>query len=144
MQKTTDTIRFAPRRAMMPRLGLMKRLARLTLGIALLFAHRAAAQLPYGNPALPIERRVQDLLGRMTADEKFWQLFMIPGGREDSTADYSHGIFGLQNRSAANARRDAQLQNGLQHYFVDSTRLHIPIIPLDESVHGLMRRGAMV
>ena len=80
----------------------------------------------------------------MTLEEKFWQLFMIPGGRGDSAADYSHGVFGLQNRSATNARTDAQLQNSLQHYFVDSTRLGIPIIPFEEAVHGVMRSGAMV
>ena len=116
---------------------------RVALGISILFAQPAAAQ-PYRNPGLPIERRVHDLLGRMTPEEKFWQLFMIPGGREDSTADYSHGIFGLQNRSAVSARSDAQLQNALQHYFVDSTRLGIPIIPFEEAVHGVMRRGATV
>ena len=80
----------------------------------------------------------------MTLDEKFWQLFMIPGGRGDSAADYSHGVFGLQNRSAPTARADAQLQNALQHYFVDSTRLGIPIIPFEEGVHGVMRRGATI
>jgi beta-glucosidase len=123
---------------------ILKRTGRIALGISILLAHRAAAQLPYRNTALPIERRVHDLLGRMTLEEKFWQLFMIPGGREDSTADYSHGIFGLQDRSASSARSDARLQNALQHYFVDSTHLRIPIIPFEESVHGLMRRGAMV
>ncbi|HXB45773.1 MAG TPA: hypothetical protein VNV85_17015, partial [Puia sp.] len=35
--------------------------------------------LPYKNPSLPIEQRVKDLLSRMTREEKFWQLFMIPG-----------------------------------------------------------------
>jgi beta-glucosidase len=80
----------------------------------------------------------------MTLEEKFWQLFMIPGGRTDSAADYSHGVFGLQNRSATSAKTDAQLQNSLQHYFVDSTRLGIPIIPFEEAVHGVMRAGAIV
>jgi len=35
--------------------------------------------LPYKNPALPIDERVRDLLSRMTPEEKFWQMFMIPG-----------------------------------------------------------------
>jgi beta-glucosidase len=117
----------------------------IVLGVtAQLFPHHAAAQLPYRNPALSIDVRVRDLLKRMTLEEKFWQLFMIPGGRRDPAQDYSHGVFGLQNRSAATARDDAQLQNALQHYFVDSTRLGIPIIPFEEAVHGVMRRGAMV
>ena len=105
---------------------------------------RAPAQLPYRDRSRPIDARVRDLLGRMTLEEKFWQLFMIPGGREDPAEDYSHGVFGLQNRDARSAREDAALQNALQHYFVDSTRLGIPIIPFEEGVHGLMRRDATV
>ena len=110
----------------------------------LLLACPGGAQAPYKNRALPIETRVRDLVGRMTLEEKFWQLYMIPGGRGDTAHDYSHGVFGLQNRTAADARADAQLHNALQHYFVDSTRLGIPIIPFEEAVHGLMRRGATV
>jgi beta-glucosidase len=34
---------------------------------------------PYKDPSQPTEVRVKDLLSRMTPDEKFWQLFMIPG-----------------------------------------------------------------
>ena len=116
----------------------------LSLGAVPLLGTLAAAQLPYKNAALPIETRVHDLLGRMTLDEKFWQLFMIPGGRGDPEQDYSHGIFGLQNRAARTARADANLQNALQHYFVDSTRLGSPIIPFEEAVHGLMRGSATV
>ena len=33
---------------------------------------------PYKNANLPVEDRVNDLLSRMTIEEKFWQLFMIP------------------------------------------------------------------
>ena len=111
---------------------------------ALALSSSAAAQLPYKNPALSVDARVRDLLARMTLEEKFWQLYMIPGGRENPAHDYSHGVFGLQNRGAMTGRADAELQNGLQHYFVDSTRLGIPIIPFEEAVHGLMRRGATV
>ncbi|HZI40170.1 MAG TPA: glycoside hydrolase family 3 N-terminal domain-containing protein [Gemmatimonadaceae bacterium] len=124
--------------------GRWPRLPRLSLCAAVLLATRAGAQQPYKNPRLPVEVRVRDLLGRMTVDEKFWQLFMIPGGRGNPADDYSHGVFGLQTRSAATARSDAELQNALQHYFVDSTRLGIPIIPFEEGVHGLMRHGATV
>ena len=33
---------------------------------------------PYKDPSLPVELRVKDLLGRMTKEEKFRQMFMIP------------------------------------------------------------------
>ncbi|HEY5407784.1 MAG TPA: hypothetical protein VIJ92_11885, partial [Ginsengibacter sp.] len=39
--------------------------------------------LPYKNPKLSIEERVKDLIARMTPEEKFWQLFMIPGDLSD-------------------------------------------------------------
>ncbi|HKN69231.1 MAG TPA: glycoside hydrolase family 3 N-terminal domain-containing protein, partial [Gemmatimonadaceae bacterium] len=123
---------------------LRKRAVSLALGVLALSGHGGGAQAPYRNPNLTVEVRMRDLMGRLSLDEKFWQLFMIPGGRADLAADYSHGVFGLQNRSAATGRADAQLQNALQRYFVDSTRLGIPIIPFEEGVHGLMRRGATI
>ncbi|HEX6965489.1 MAG TPA: glycoside hydrolase family 3 N-terminal domain-containing protein [Gemmatimonadaceae bacterium] len=110
----------------------------------------------YRDATLPIDVRVHDLLTRMTLEEKFWQLFMIPGDLDDSTHDYSHGIFGLQidtkpasdasaaaDHSAADAARaHAERIDDIQRYFVEHTRLGIPIIPFDEAVHGLVREGA--
>jgi beta-glucosidase len=102
---------------------------------------------PYRDASLPVDRRVQDLLGRMTIEEKFWQLFMIPGDLDNPANDYSKGIFGLQvgttpdgRDAAAHARRI----NAIQRYFVERTRLGIPIIPFEEAVHGLARDGATV
>ena len=81
----------------------------------------------------------------MTLEEKFWQLFMIPGDLDDSAHDYSHGIFGLQvsfsDTSPDAVRADARRINAIQRYFVERTRLGIPIIPFEEAVHGLRRPG---
>ncbi len=100
--------------------------------------------LPYRDASLPVAVRVQDLLGRMTLEEKFWQLFMIPGNLDDPAHDYSHGIFGLQISpgTVPGARAHAERINAIQRYFVEKTRLGIPIIPFDEAVHGLARDGA--
>ena len=139
---------------------------------------RAQDSLAYRNAALAVDARVRDLLGRMTLEEKFWQLYMIPGDLDDSTYDYSHGIFGLQvqpkraalppkapsaaplektsgdgsahtsgtpnadDRAASVARADAERIDAIQRYFVEHTRLGIPIIPFEEGVHGLVRDGA--
>lgn len=111
---------------------------------------RMPADAPYRNPRLSIEDRVQDLLPRMTLEERFWQLFMIPGSLDDPTHDYSHGAFGLQIGAdtslppAEAARAHAERINRIQRYFVEETRLGIPIIPFDEALHGLMREGALV
>jgi beta-glucosidase len=115
----------------------------------------AQQQPPYRDARLPVAERVRDLVGRMTLEEKFWQLFMIPGDLDDPANDYSHGIFGLQismgprmsgderqTTAAALARGHAERINAIQRYFVEKTRLGIPIIAFDEAVHGLAREGA--
>ncbi|MCB0653353.1 MAG: glycoside hydrolase family 3 C-terminal domain-containing protein [Saprospiraceae bacterium] len=115
-------------------------------------------KLPYKNPQLPIEERVDDLLSRMSLEEKFWQLFMIPGDLSDGKEKYKNGIFGLQVATKAKsgneaeqlldysgggtARETALLINEIQKYFVEETRLGIPIIAFDEALHGLVREGA--
>jgi beta-glucosidase len=117
----------------------------LCLGMATLSGQETGAPR-YRDPGRPVSERVRDLLRRMTLEEKFWQLFMIPGDLDDSTHDYSHGIFGLQigatDSSAAAARAHAERINRIQRYFVERTRLGIPIIPFDEGLHGLVRPGA--
>src|SRR5690349_3534512 len=50
----------------------------------------------YKRSDLPIETRVKDLLQRMTPEEKFWQLFMIPGDLGNNPSQYKNGIFGFQ------------------------------------------------
>jgi beta-glucosidase len=125
------------------------------LFMATVYAQKSA---PYKNAGLPIKTRVKDLLQRMTHEEKFWQLFMIPGDLGKDVSLYKHGIFGFQV-SAASKGGDAATQllqygtnedalslakkiNTIQKYFVEKTRLGIPMIAFDESLHGLVRSGA--
>ena len=113
--------------------------------------------LPYRDATRPIDERVRDLVARMTLEEKFWQLFMIPGDLDNPANDYSNGIFGLQIRlrggdaeSAARAKRPAgeiarehaERINAIQRYFVERTRLGIPLIPFEEALHGFGGDGA--
>jgi len=119
----------------------------------------AQTLVPYKNPKLGIEQRVNDLLQRMTPEEKFWQMFMIPGDLDNANpGQYHHGIFGFQVSAASADGNKAQQMlhydtkedaldlakkiNAIQKYFVDSSRLGIPIIAFDEALHGLVRGGA--
>jgi beta-glucosidase len=120
---------------------------RFSILLALALTLAALQPPPYRNASLPIEQRVADLLGRMTLEEKFWQLFMIPGDLDDPAHDYSKGIFGLQIGTApkgaeGSARGHAERINAIQRYFVEKPRLGIPIIPFEEALHGLARDGA--
>ena len=132
----------------------------IIIGILLLkFGLISAQKSLYKDSKQSIEARVQDLLKRMTPEEKFWQCFMIPGDLDNvHKGQYSHGIFGLQvsagNQGGGaagqllkyNANEDAEILakkiNAIQKYFVEESRLGIPIIPFDEALHGLMREGA--
>jgi beta-glucosidase len=116
----------------------------------------AYAQPPlYKDASQPVEKRVADLLKRMTPEEKFWQLFMIPGDLDDAGPDqYKNGLFGFQVSAKAKGDAAGQLLsyntqedatkvirkiNSIQKYFVEQTRLGIPIIAFDEALHGLVR-----
>lgn len=127
---------------------------------ATLFSCSDSEELRYKNPDLPIAERVSDLVGRMTLEEKFWQMFMIPGDLSDGKERYKHGVFGFQiasqgkNNNAAeqlmsygssgSAFEMTKKVNEIQKYFMEETRLGIPIIPFNEALHGLDRDGATV
>ena len=115
----------------------------------------------YKNSRAPIYERVKDLLGRMTPTEKFWQLFMIPGDIKPGEGyKYKDGLFGFQVSAASAGAEGAQqmLQynatetavslakkvNKIQQFFMDSTRLGIPMLPFDEALHGLVRQGSTI
>lgn len=68
----------------------------LLIGVFALSTCQTNDQPRYQNATLPIEDRVNDLLRRMTPEEKFWQLFMIPGDLSDGKERYEHGIFRFQ------------------------------------------------
>lgn len=116
---------------------------------------------PYKDPGLPVSQRVEDLLQRMTPEEKFWQLFMIHDEiKAGEEGKYTNGICGLQfrqdlgNKEATQQMiaRDtlgnpvwyAQKCNAIQHYLVEKSRLGIPAIFFEEALHGLLQYNATV
>ena len=128
------------------------------LALSLCSSVRADERPPYKDPTLPVEERVKDLLSRMTVEEKFWQLYMIPGDLSIGKDKLAHGLFGFQVSAGSSddpelrqllkynpnitARETAKKINEIQRFFVEETRLGIPIIAFDEALHGLSRAGA--
>lgn len=133
---------------------------RFFLLCCLLIAKSVISQprIPYKDASLPIPQRIDDLLRRMTPEEKFWQLFMIPGDLGPDSTKFKNGIFGFQVNTtqqqsgasaqmlsysaAQSAQQTLQKINSIQRYFVEHTRLGIPIIAFDEALHGLVRSEA--
>jgi beta-glucosidase len=111
-------------------------------------------QVPYRDATLSIDERISDLLRRMTIEEKVAQLgsvwsFEIVGigtlNRERAGQLIGRGI-GQITRLAGGTNLEAcevaALANDVQRFLVEETRLGIPAIFHEESLHGLVSRDA--
>jgi beta-glucosidase len=107
------------------------------------------------NPKLPAERRTRDLLSRMTLKEKAAQMLCIWQQKINTLID-EKGDFDLKKAKAhfkqrlglgqvgrpsdagggKNARGMAELTNAIQKFFVENSRLKIPVIFHEECLHG--------
>jgi beta-glucosidase len=89
-----------------------------------------AALAPTRAPAdRSIEQKVNDLLGRMTLDEKLQQVQLLSDG-QISDADAKAGVGSVFSLT------DPDLINHYQHVAVEESRLHIPILFAFDTIHG--------
>ncbi len=115
------------------------------------------AQAPtYKNKNLSPEIRAKDLLSKMTIDEKLMQLQCLwlqkskiynDAGALDETKAVTVlknglGAIGRLNENGGltklgnGAKAQAILYNQIQRFFIEKTRLGIPVLPHEESLHG--------
>ncbi|HXR98994.1 MAG TPA: glycoside hydrolase family 3 N-terminal domain-containing protein, partial [Pyrinomonadaceae bacterium] len=145
-------------------IGLTIGITFITLMVGLPVAHmnpQDGARPDYKNPSLPVDRRVADLLSRMTLEEKIAQLTCLWGNRPQvnpqtdfatDRGDFSpakaaevmkHGIGQIaRQRERKGPREGATFANALQKWLVENTRLGIPAIFHDEILHGHMAKGS--
>jgi len=90
----------------------------------------------YQDPAMPVENRVEDLLGRMTIAEKLGQLSQLFSGHKENPEDYIPQIAGGRVSSFIWGKADPALRNRLQRAAVESSRLGIPVIFGMDIIHG--------
>ena len=117
-----------------------------------------AARVPeprYLDPSLAVDERVEDLLDRMTPDEKLAQLgslwvFEILDGTSVDPAKAARRLgagIGQITRVAGATNLElpavAALANEIQRFLVQETRLGIPAIVHEECLHGFLARGAV-
>ena len=91
----------------------------------------------YKNPAAPVEARVQDLLSRMTLEEKAEQLCQDTIGKDPNPDN--HGVdrdFNPLVGSVYQYLGDTRTRNAYQRVAVERTRLGIPIIWALDVIHG--------
>jgi len=122
------------------------------------------AKAKYLDPKLPVEKRVADLLARMTLEEKIAQLhgYWFPKSgvlvdeqlhpalnNDKARALLAHGLGEISRPSENEDRKKnlgprqmAELTNALQKYVIEQTRLGIPLLNHEEGLHGLQAPGA--
>jgi beta-glucosidase len=130
---------------------------------------KSAAKIPlYKNPAAAAPARVKDLLARMTLEEKAAQMMCIWQEKATKLLDANsnfdfqkakaafkkgHGIGQIGRPSDAgstpsdagvgkNARETAELANAIQKFFIEESRLGIPVMFHEECLHGNAAIGA--
>lgn len=113
------------------------------------------------NPSVPVAERVKALLGVMTVKEKARQLnqyfgasFMSAAHPEMATVmadgadilwDKVREAFGSEGIGCIHDLYGTpEVNNALQRYAVEETRLGIPILFSEEALHGLLRPGCTV
>jgi beta-glucosidase len=121
-----------------------------------------AKQVPYKDSGLTAARRVSDLLSRMTLEEKAAQMMCVWQQKADKLVD-AHGNFDSQKARKAfkaghglgqvgrpsdagspasepwrgkTARGMAEMTNAIQKFFLEESRLGIPVIFHEECLHG--------
>lgn len=129
-------------------------------------AQRPMADAAYWNAKLPVEQRVADLLARMTLEEKVAQMITIwndkPEIQDEATffvpakasARYPDGLgffarpsdkMGPGSPRATPPRsieESIRYANAIQRWAREGTRLGIPVMLHEESLHGLAARDA--
>lgn len=117
---------------------------------------------PYENPELDIEQRIDDLIGRMTLEEKTCQMATLYGYKrvlmdplptdewtdkiwKDGIAnidEHMNGVRGLSREYAWPASQHAKYINETQKFFIEKTRLGIPVDFTNEGIRGTCNTGA--
>ena len=130
---------------------------------------KAKELLPYQNPKLSVEQRVNDLVSRMTLQEKVgqlrctlaWNYYTIKGKNVEPSElfkkDIADGQIGMlwgtyradpwtqkSLENGLNPELAAKAGNALQKYVIEHTRLGIPLFLAEEAPHGHMAIGTTV
>jgi beta-glucosidase len=129
---------------------------------------KPAADAAYRDASLPPEQRAVDLLSRMTLEEKAAQMMCVWQKKAETLVDaagafdigkarraFGHGnglgqvgrpsdagSSGHEPEKGRDPRAMAELTNAIQRFFIEESRLGIPVIFHEECLHGHAAVGA--
>jgi len=119
----------------------------------------------FENPRASVDKRVEDLLSQMNLDEKSCQMATLYGYRrilkdsqptpqwhseiwKDGIANIDENLNNVPNHTGKHTSfgyphsTHAESMNNVQRWFVEDTRLGIPVDFTNEAIHGLCSDGA--
>lgn len=138
----------------------MKKLNLILLFVSFSLTVIFAQQSPYKNPKLSPDVRAKDLLSKMTTDEKIAQLqcmwskkpYVTLGKFDEANAakvfKYGLGQIARINeplpgeKIGQRPKEAALFYNQVQKYFIEKTRLGIPVMVHEEGLHGQQSQDA--
>ena len=140
----------------------------MALNLEIGTSHAQQTEIPvYKNPVYPVKQRIDDLISRMTLEEKVGQLNMpclyveelgknvetktegcrkfVEGVMEKGIGP-GGGLFDVANEilGSKSPGQQADYFNELQKIAMEKTRLGIPLIQIEEGCHGFMCAGGTV
>lgn len=108
-------------------------------------AQKRPDTLLYKDKKQPVEKRVEDLLARMTLKEKIQQLQNKPAGKADEIEKIFKGeSYGCTHEMSMNAADCADMYQKLQTYMLAKTRLGIPILTAAEGIEGVLQNNCTI
>ena len=125
------------------------------LFILIILSFGSQAQSIYKQKNAPIENRIEDLLSRMTLDEKVAQMRIFHASKgisrnkdgslflsDDVKGRLTKGIAGIKNPGVEYTPEESVvLNNQLQKYIIENNRLGIPAFFITESYSGIDAEG---
>ena len=131
----------------------MKRFSLTLICISAACTMAFAQAFPYQDKSLPIEDRIEDLLGRMTLEEKLSQMKHIHSNHYDNkgSADLAKMQKSLDGMSRGcmeafpySLQQYVDAVYAIQKEMKENTRLGIPVIPVVEGLHGVVQDGCTI
>ena len=141
----------------------------IAIAMLALSSHATSSKYPYRDATLPIDQRIEDLLSRMTVEEKVgqliclmgWDSYQINGKKVGVSEKFKHEVDSLHVGmywavfradpwtqktidNGLNPTLAAEAANAMQRYAIEHTRLGIPIFLAEEAPHGHMAIGTTV
>lgn len=117
------------------------------------FSDASGQAYPYKNASLPINERVEDLLRRMTFEEKIaqirhlhsWNIFDGQVLDEKKLSAFAGNIgWGFVEGFPLTGENCSKNMRAVQQYMTERTRLGIPVFTVAESLHGSAHEGSTI